>query len=104
MEAIEESFGLKDLPRPFGVGTIQPLPNRADVWGIWVCFASLLAVLDFIFVSGALKQPVDQFHFFAAQMIVLAFPLLMWFGRRSFEVNRWSNSDFSPYATSEDED
>lgn len=103
VEEIEAAFKLNDLPRPFGVGTIQPLPSRADVWGLWVCFASLLAVLDFIFVSGTVKKPVDQFHFFTAQMIVFAFPMLMWFGRRSFEVNRWSNSDYSPYASSEEE-
>ncbi len=101
VETIEEAFKLKDLPRPFGVGTIQPLPNRADVWCMWVCFASLLAVLDFIFVSGAVKTPVAQFHFFMAQIIIFTFPLLMWFGRRSFEVSRWSNSDFSPYDSSE---
>ena len=103
VDEIEVAFNLKDLPRPFGVGTIQPLPKRADVWAMWVCFASLLAVLDFVFVSGAVKKPVDQFHFFTAQMFVFAFPMLMWFGRRSFEVNRWSNSDYSPYATSESE-
>ena len=101
VESIEAAFQLKDLPRPFAIGTIQPLPNRADVWGMWVCFAALLAVLDFVFVSGAVKQPVDQFHFFAAQVIVSVFPLLMWFGRYTFEVNRWQNSDFSPYAASE---
>ncbi len=103
IEVIEAAFNLKDVPRPFGVGTIQPLPNRADVWGLWICFASLLAVLDYFFVSGAVKQPVNQFHFFVAQMFVFAFPMLMWFGRRAFEVNRWSNSDYSPYATSEEE-
>lgn len=104
VEEVEAAFHLKDLPRPFGVGTIQPLPSRADVWGMWVCFASLLAVLDFIFVSGAVKQPVAQFHFFAAQALVLAWPILMLFGRHTFEVNRWSNSDYSPYATGEDEE
>lgn len=104
VEEIEAAFNLKDLPRPFGVGTIQPLPSRADVWGMWVCFASLLAVLDFLFVSGTvLKQPVAQFHFFAAQAIIFAFPVLMLFGRHAFEVNRWSNSDYSPYATGDDE-
>ena len=104
VEAIEEAFKLKDLPRPFGVGTIQPLPSRADVWGMWICFAALLAVLDFVFVSGAVKKPVDQFYFFVAQLAVFTFPMLMWFGRRSFEVNRWSNSDFSPYVSSEDKE
>lgn len=101
VETIETAFKLKELlTRPFGVGTIQPLPSRADIWVMWVCFASLLAVLDYIFVSGAVKQPVDQFHFYSAQMIVLAFPVLMWFGRRQFEVNRWKDSDFSPYQSS----
>ena len=103
IEEVEAAFKLQDLPRPFGVGTIQPLPSRADVWGMWICFASLLAVLDFIFVSGAVKQPVAQFHFFAAQAFVLAWPILMLFGRHTFEVNRWSNSDYSPYATGEED-
>lgn len=104
VEEVEAAFNLTDIPRPFGVGTIQPQPSRGDVWGMWVCFASLLAVLDFIFVSGAVKTPVAQFHFFAAQAAVAAFPILMLFGRHTFEVNRWSNSDYSPYATGEDEE
>ncbi len=101
VEAIEESFKLKDLPRPFGVGTIQPQPSRADVWGMWVCFASLLAVLDFVFVSGAVKPAVEQGHFFVAELIVFAFPVVLAAIRGQFEVNRWSNSDFSPYAQNE---
>ena len=101
VETIEESFGLKDLPRAFSVGTIQPQPSRADVWGLWICFASLLAVLDFVFVSGAVKSAVSQGHFFVAQMIVAAFPLVMLATRGAFEVNRWKNSDYSPYAQSE---
>jgi hypothetical protein len=104
VDEVEAAFNVQDIPRPFGVGTIQPQPSRADVWGMWVCFASLLAVLDFIFVSGAVKQPVSQFHFFAAQAAVAAFPILMLFGRHTFEINRWSNSDYSPYDTGGDEE
>lgn len=101
VDTIEEAFGLKDLPRSFSVGTIQPQPNRADVWTMWGCFASLLAVLDFVFLSGAVKQAVNQGHFFFAQLIVAVFPLILFFARHSFEVNRWQNSDYSPYAQSE---
>ncbi len=101
IETIEAAFGLKDLPRAFSVGTIQPQPSRADVWGLWVCLASLLAVLDFVFVSGAVKTPVSQGHFMTAQFIVAAFPLVMLATRGTFEVNRWKNSDYSPYAQSE---
>lgn len=101
VEEVEAAFKLTDLPRPFGVGTIQPNPSRADIWGMWVCVASLLALLDFVFVSGAVKPSVDQGHFFTAQMLALAFPLGTLFMRHTFEVNRWSNSDYSPYAQSE---
>ncbi len=101
VDEVESAFNLKDLPRPFGVGTIEPQPSRADVWGLWVCLASLLAVLDFVFVSGAVKTPVSQGHFMTAQFIVAAFPLVMLAMRGTFEVNRWKNSDYSPYAQSE---
>ena len=101
VEVIEAAFGLQDLPRSFSVGTIQPQPSRADVWGMWVCFASLLALLDFLSVSRAATASVDQGHFFVAQSIVAAFPLVMLAMRGIFEVNRWKNSDYSPYAPSE---
>ena len=101
IETIEAAFGLKDLPRPFGVGTIQPQPSRADVWGMWVCFASLLAMLDFLFVSRVVTTSVDQGHFLVAQLIVAAFPLVMLATRGAFEVNRWQNSDYSPYIQTE---
>lgn len=101
VETIEQAFGLKDLPRAFSVGTIQPQPSRADVWGMWLCFASLLAVLDFVFVSGAVKTAVEQEHFVVAQVMIALFPILVLFMRHTFEVNRWKNSDYSPYAQSE---
>ncbi len=101
VEDIEAAFKLTDLPRPFGVGTIQPNPSRSDVWMLWGCFAVLLLFLDFVFVSGALKTPVRQGHFFFAEIMALAFPAALAAMRGSFEVNRWSNSDYSPYAQSE---
>ena len=97
VEAIEEAFNLKDLPRPFGVGTIQPQLNHVDVWCMWFCFAALLTLLDFVFQSGAVKPAVDQGHFFVAQVIVAMFPLVLLFVRHTMEVNRWANSDYSPY-------
>ena len=56
---------------------------------------------DFLFVSRAATTSVDQGHFFVAQSIVAAFPLVMLAMRGNFEVNRWKNSDYSPYAQSE---
>lgn len=102
VEEVEAAFQLKDLPRPFGVGTIQPQPRRSDVWIAWLCFAVLLIVLDFVFVSGAVQPRVDQGHFVFAQIVVAAFPLTLLFLRHTFEVNRWQNSDFSPYAQNDE--
>lgn len=102
VEEVEAAFKRSDLPRPFSVGTIQPQPRRSDVWGLWVCLASLLAVLDCVFVSGAVKTPVSQGHFMTAQFMIAAFPLMLLFVRHTFEVNRWQNSDYSPYAQSEE--
>jgi hypothetical protein len=104
-EEIETAFGLKDLPSPWGVGAIQPAPERSwDILIIWgLCLATLFG-LDYLFSSGKVTPPVDQFHFFVALVVVTAWPLVMWILRRQFEVNRWKESDFSPYQSSSDDD
>ncbi len=52
-----------------------------------------------------IRDVVPLSNFMLAVLAVSAFPLITWWRRRAFEVKRWSNSDFSPYAnTSSDHD
>ncbi len=103
-EALEEAFGVKDIPPAFGVGTIQPQTKRGDVWLTWVATMLLLIVLDFAFVNGAVKKPVNQFFFFMAMVGVSLLPIGMFFARHAFEVNRWKDSDYNPYASADSGD
>jgi hypothetical protein len=43
-------------------------------------------------------------NFWLGLALLLVYPAWVLFRRRSFEYNRWSESDFSPYASSEDND
>jgi hypothetical protein len=41
-------------------------------------------------------------NFFLGLIVLLAYPLWVWFRRNAFEVSRWSESDYSPYKSSDD--
>lgn len=104
-ETIEEAFHVTDIPAAWGVGSIQPAPKMdRDVIKIWIGFLCLLGVLDLIYSSGKLTQPVHQFHFFVSLIVVSLWPLFGFLRRRHFEVQRWQESGYSPYRTEEDDD
>jgi hypothetical protein len=42
-------------------------------------------------------------NFWITLGLILAWPAIYLFRRRNFEVRRWSNSDYSPYASDDDE-
>lgn len=101
-EVLEKSFRLKELRVPWSVGAIQPQPDRSDIWMLWLGFGLLLLLLNLVF-AGALQYPVSQFHFIVALVAVSVFPVGLLALRYQFEVNRWKDSDFSPYASGEEE-
>jgi hypothetical protein len=97
-EAVEEAFGVKDLPTPWGVGAIQPAPPPPkDIYIMWGVFVVILIGLNVMFLSKLVTTPVSQFHFYVALVILSLWPLLTMLGRRQFEVERWKQSDFNPY-------
>ncbi|MCA9140228.1 MAG: DUF4178 domain-containing protein [Planctomycetales bacterium] len=98
-EEIEEKFGITGLPRPWGVGVIQPRPTPgAKFWLTWVGFFFYL--LFAYAVIGAGKA--DGWLFFYAAIGVSVIPVVVMFYLHNFEVRRWRESDFSPYASSDD--
>ena len=92
---IEEAFELKSVPRPWGVGVIQPGPRLpGTIYLLWLIF---FLVLIGTFIANAHKADgwLWFYSVFFISLPLLGFFLYVW----SFEVRRWENSDYSPYAT-----
>lgn len=96
---IEQAFKIDELPAPWGIGTIQPPPrSNADLWWMWLGTVAALIGLNVAFSRGLVAHPVSQFHFYISLAAITAWPLIASTIRHQFEVRRWSDSDFSPYA------
>lgn len=99
VEEIETIFGLSDLPRSWGVGVTQPRPMPDKRF--WFAWAGFLIYLFFAYaVIGGGKA--DGWLFFYAGIGVSLIPGLVIAYLYNFEVRRWADSDFSPYASSDD--
>ena len=100
IDTLESAFGLKDLPRPWGIGTIQPqAPLPADFWWILVSTVTLLIVIYNVYSIGANPEEskILMKHLVFAMMILAVWPAITLVTRSNFEKNRWSNSNYSPY-------
>jgi hypothetical protein len=83
-DELEAAFGVRDLPRPWGVAPNQPAPPVGSV------------VLT---STKAFTPKPDGWLLWYGLLAVSAVPLgtiLYWW---SFELRRWQNSDYSPYAS-----
>ncbi|OYP38172.1 DUF4178 domain-containing protein [Rhodopirellula sp. MGV] len=95
-EEVESIFGVKDLPRPWGVGVIQPKPSMGkSFWLMWAGFLVYL-LLAAITVN---RNKWDGGLLTLAAIGVSIIPGLTLFYLHSFEVQRWQDSDYSPYAS-----
>lgn len=106
IESLESAFGLTDLPRPWGIGTIQPNPHSSDVWLIWAGFLVvsfvLLGLYGFLVPMPGGTHAADRiFHFFVALVALTAWPVGTVIVQHQREVSRWKDSDYSPYAQGE---
>lgn len=99
VDEIQRAFDVKRIPRPWGVGVIQPGPWPG--WGIFAIWPIL--VLFLMLIHAAYSKPgvtgSDGWLCFYSILTVSSVPLGILAYRYAFEVNRWQNSDFSPYAT-----
>lgn len=95
-EQVEEVFRVSGLPRPWGVGVVQPRPSPGPMfWLAWLGFALYLA---FAFVVIGRGQ-ADGWLWFYAMFGVSLIPVLVVLYLHNFEVQRWKDSDYSPYAS-----
>ena len=95
VDEIESAFGVKNIGRPWGVGVIQPAPSfDKKIWLLWFVFIVVL-----IGTFAAFSSKADPMLCFIGLFLVSTVPVGILFYLYSFEVNRWQNSDFSPYAS-----
>ena len=97
-EQIEKAFHVDELARPWGVSPVHPAPSIADVLKLWLGTAAVLLILK-ILLSLVLKDGVDTGFFVISLLLASVFPVGVLVHRYTFEVQRWKDSDYSPYAT-----
>ena len=98
-ETIEKAFGLKDLPRSFGVGAIQPGPWFGwGVFGLWPVFAVVIMVTYLVFAKSG-RVGADPWLCFYGLLLVSGVPAAIIGWRAAFEMKRWENSDYNPYSS-----
>ena len=94
---VEEAFKVSDLPRSFKVAPNQPFPCERTVYGYW------LAVICALFVvygaATMIKDKADGWLLIYAMFFASIIPVGALAVNYFFDVKRWSDSDFSPYAT-----
>lgn len=99
VEELEKAFKLNALRRPWGVGPIQPAPTPG--YGMYVSYMVFLGLIVATFLGMSAihpNKPPDGFLMLVALGLVSIVPIGVQIYRFSFEVKRWENSDFSPYA------
>lgn len=100
VDEIRRAFGLKILSRPWGVGVIQPGPWPGwGLFGLWPVFIVIAFLTHAGFSKPGVGQGSDGWLCFYAILFISIVPVCILAYRYSFEVRRWENSDYSPYAT-----
>lgn len=104
IDTLEAAFGVKDLPRPWGIGTIQPQkPLPTGFWWILASTFGILLFLHAVFSAGAdpAKSADLGGHLITAILMLVAWPVGVLLNRRGVEQSRWRDSDYSPYQQAE---
>ena len=96
-EVIEQAFGLSSLPRGFKVAPNQPLPCDRKIYGLWMLVLGTLFVV--YLMAGLIKDKPDGWLVVWAMFLASVIPIGAWMVNNTFNVKRWSDSDFSPYTT-----
>lgn len=102
-EEVEAAFGITDLKRAWKVAPNQPAPRSKPIFVTWLLTMMILLLADFALSNGLAKTAVDQWWLVYSLLTVSAVPVGTLIYLHNFEVQRWSDSDYSPYATGDDE-
>jgi len=98
-DAVEQAFQVSNLPRSFAVAPNQPSPCDRRVYGLWGIFA--LASCIIFGAARAVSSTPDPWLLAWALFLISALPVIAGIVNFSFDVKRWSDSEFSPYSTGE---
>ena len=101
---LEAAFKLQPLPVPWGIGTMQPQPDRSEVWMMWLGFLVTLIGMYGVFFYGGFSPSVSPFHLYVALTGVSLLPIVLFLIRHQTEVSRWRYSAFSPYSSGSEDD
>ncbi|MHC4875105.1 MAG: DUF4178 domain-containing protein [Planctomycetota bacterium] len=94
---VESAFGVSDLPRSWGVAPNQPAPCDKSIFGYWIAFA--IAMFLIFMVAGMLSSSADPWLLVWALFLLSIVPVGALLFNLVFDMNRWSESDFSPYSS-----
>lgn len=102
-EELETAFDVKELPRPWGVGPIQPKAKfPIGIFVLWVVFLGVLIRTQMAYDSNYFGKSADPWLCFYGILAISTVPIAIMIYRYSFEVSRWKDSDYSPYASDDD--
>ncbi len=69
----------------------------------WLATGVVFFLVYFALNQGLIKTPVDPWLFWYSLLAVSTIPFGTLFYLHNFEVKRWSDSDYSPYASGDDQ-
>ncbi len=100
VETLREAFNVKSVPRPFGVGIIQP-PVALDwrIFGMFIVMAGYCTMMFFANADFVRAGQADPMYLMLAYVLLAIIPGGILAYRYSVEVTRWRESDYSPYRT-----
>ena len=107
VEDIEKAFGVTDLKRSWAVGVIQPPPKLGlSVFALWFGFIAYMFLVHWaggqmVGATKLLKKAPDPTMLVFGIFFVSIFPVMLLAYRYLFETQRWKDSDYNPYASSD---
>lgn len=101
-DEVAAAFKLKALSGGFGVAPNQPNPTDNGVFLAWPLVALGVAAIYFFFALIRPSGTVDTTWLWIGLVLVSLYPLGTWLYKSDFEKRRWADSEFNPYATSDE--
>jgi tetrahydromethanopterin S-methyltransferase subunit E len=98
VEEVEQIFRQKDLKRSLGVGPIQPAPNTRGVFQLWAIFIMVILV-EWVVLGKVFSKNGDGGFLLLMLGLLSVLPILSILYLWNFDVQRWSESDYSPYSS-----
>jgi len=97
-EVIEEAFGLKgELPRGWIVAPNQPFPCDRGIYTWWLMFGLAMGLI--YLGATAMSDSADPWVLVCGLGVLSVIPIGALVVNHFFDVKRWSESDYSPYAS-----